>query len=279
MSDPFHDAVDQLREAGIENPRREASWLLKKAVGVPEDQTVLPSDLKPTPSQVELFKTLIARRATREPLQHIFGDIDFMGLEFKTDARALIPRWDSKAVAKLAMNCLPGTPGSMVADLGTGSGILLAVLLNTDTSLTGIAIERSAEALSLAKENFVTLGLYRRVICFQGSWADWTGWAECDLIVSNPPYIRSEIIATLQPEVRDYDPVEALDGGPDGLNAYREIISLAAQHMKPGAHLVLEIGFDQKQAVTELLEQARFIDMQHQQDIGGNDRAIAARKP
>ena len=131
----------------------------------------------------------------------------------------------------------------------------------------------------LARENITELSLSARATVLNQSWTDWNGWADCDLIISNPPYIESAVIPTLQPEVRDHDPMDALDGGVDGLDAYREIITLGAAHMKAGAHLVLEIGYDQKDMVSALLRAANFTGLTHRKDLGGNDRAIAARAP
>lgn len=256
-------AGQKLVKAGIENGLQEARWLLAHA----------------GPDQP--FDALIARRINREPLQHIIGSTPFYTLELKTDRRALIPREDSHEVVTLAQHCIEKASDTAlkIADLGTGSGALLAALLSDLPQATGIAVEESADAMSLAQENFDALGLSDRTYSFTGSWTEWTSWSECDLIISNPPYIRSDVIPTLEPEVRDHDPREALDGGADGLDAYREIISLGAQHMKPGAHLVLEIGYDQRGAVTALLEAADFIEIRQKKDLGGQDRAVAATRP
>ncbi|MEO1324097.1 MAG: HemK/PrmC family methyltransferase [Pseudomonadota bacterium] len=213
-------------------------------------------------------------------MQHILGEASIYELTLKSDARALIPRQDSAEAISLAIDSLSGM-GLLIpaiADLGTGSGVLLAEILHRFENARGFAIERDEKALSLAAENFETLGLSDRTEMFKGSWAEWQSWAKCDLIVSNPPYIRCDVIPTLQTEVRDYDPMAALDGGVDGLDAYREITELAAAQMKPGAYLVFEIGFDQKEAVSQLLLKAGFTDLRHQQDLGGQDRAIAALK-
>jgi release factor glutamine methyltransferase len=119
----------------------------------------------------------------------------------------------------------------------------------------------------------------RRAQLFEGSWADWEDWQTADLIISNPPYIASAEIAGLAPEVRTHDPMAALDGGLDGLAAYREIVSLAATRLRPGAWLVFEIGHDQKDAVCRLLEMAEFTEIGSSKDLGGNDRAVWGRKP
>ena len=266
-------AAISLTEAGIENGAQEARWIFEHLA---ERDTLTLSD----------YLALIERRRKREPLQHILGAWAFFDLELKTDARALIPRPDTETVIELALRRLGINPFSnqtsdaaiCIADLGTGSGVILATLLSRLPESSGIAIEASEAALELATENFEALGLLPRIETLATPWSDWTGWDQCDLIISNPPYIRRDVIPTLAPEVRNHDPVVALDGGEDGLDAYREIIALASASMKPGADLVFEIGFDQKAAVSELLENAGFESLEHIQDLGGQDRGIAATK-
>lgn len=269
---------EKLHNAGLEDPRGEARRLLCLVAGysaatlIAREQDTVPAALKTA------FDMAIKLRAERHPFAHIAGRVDFFGLEIRSDGRALIPRSDSECVVDLALSRIPEGAAWQVADLGTGTGALLAALLSQRLQASGIAIEQSRAALSLAAENFAHLDLSPRVQLLQGSWAGWTGWDQCDLIVSNPPYICSDVIPDLAPEVRDYDPVDALDGGPDGLDAYRQIITLAAKQMRPGAHLVLEIGYDQKTSVLDLLQSAGFQQIEHRQDLGGNDRAIAATK-
>lgn len=269
-----------LKQVGIESGYREARTLLFTAVGtLPYKSLPLFARILET-EQIERFNALIARRVAHEPLQHILGHTGFFTVDLKTDPRALIPRSDSEEVVMFALERVGFNQSSVlsIADLGTGCGALLAALLEQLPNSRGTAIERSADALALATENFEALDQSSRVECFLGSWTNWTGWATTDLIISNPPYIVSDVIPTLAPEVRDHDPMDALDGGVDGLDAYREIITLA-RGMKPGAHLVLEIGYDQKATVTALLETAGFTDIAHRKDLGDNDRAIAATAP
>ena len=273
----LRQAAVQLAEAGVPSAQHDAKRLLL---------SVLP-DQPPSLDQVKLsseastrFQKLVARRAKREPLQHILQTATIMYLDLKSDARALIPRDDSAEVIQLAAARLSARQQDpiVIADLGTGSGVLLAECLHAFKAASGIAVEASTAAMSLAEENFERLGLSQRVSRFQGSWMDWGDWGVCDLIVSNPPYIESAVIPTLAPEVRDFDPLDALDGGPDGLDAYREIIGEGSAQMKAGSHLVLEIGYDQREAVAELLEASGFSDLAFRQDLGGNDRVIAATK-
>ena len=273
----LRQAAVQLAEAGVPSAQHDAKRLLLSvlpASPVSLDQVSLSSEANAQ------FQKLVARRAKREPLQHILQSATIMYLDLKSDARALIPRDDSAEVVQLAIARLSSRKHDplMIADLGTGSGVLLAECLRAFEAASGVAVEASPAAMSLAAENFERLGFSPRVSQFQGSWMDWTGWGACDLIVSNPPYIESAVIPTLAPEVRNFDPLSALDGGPDGLDAYREIIASGSRQMKAGAHIVLEIGYDQREAVAELLEASGFVDLEFQQDLGGNDRVIAATK-
>ena len=271
-------AQRRLTEAGIEEARLEARLLVAHAIGadtaglIARDRSAMP------PGLTARLAPLLDQRAEGTPLAHIIGQTEFYGLPFRTDARALIPRSDSECVVDLALEVIPDGPVS-VADLGTGSGCLLVAILANRPQAVGQGIDRSADALALAKENAALNRVDGRAVFQAQSWAVWDGWSDCDLILSNPPYIASAVIASLEPQVRDHEPRAALDGGPDGLAAYREIITLAAAHMKPDTHLVLEIGHDQRVAVTELLEAAGFADLIHRRDLGGNDRAIAARHP
>lgn len=268
----------ELRQAGIDDPVREARQLLRLASGLSTAELIAREKDEPPADTLAKFEALIRKRAQRMPFAHLSGSAAFFGLTLKSDHRALIPRPDSECVVDLALSYVPADANWAIADLGTGTGALLAAVLDQRPKSKGIAVEASADAADLAAENFEALSLSDRTQVFRGSWADWQDWRTCDLIISNPPYIRSHVIAELAPEVRDHDPRDALDGGIDGLTAYREIITLAAGDVKRGAHLILEIGYDQKAAVTALLEREGFAHLQHAQDLGGNDRAIAATK-
>lgn len=262
MSDQIAHLKAKLKEAGVENASNEFRWLTEHA-----DQSG------------GNLAHLIERRIAGEPLQHIIGQTPFHAISLKTDTRALIPRSDSETVVELALDHLPDNRAQTLADLGAGTGALLLAVLAQRRHAKGTAVERSPEAASLLAENISALKMNDRANLFQGSWADWHGWGECNLILSNPPYIESSIIPTLAPDVRDYDPLEALDGGTDGLDAYREIIALGATRMKTGAWLVMEIGYDQRESVRNLLDRHDFSNLVYRKDLGGNDRAIAAQKP
>lgn len=279
FADLINKGAAKLNSAGLDAARYEARTLFLWLANISPTDLISAEHNNAPAALVAKYEAAIERRIAGEPFQHIVGTTEFYGLEFLSDPRALIPRSDSECIVELALEVLPTDAPLNVADLGTGTGALLAAILTYRPQVLGTAVERSAQAAILADENFKALGLASRTSVFQGSWADWQGWGECDLMISNPPYIESAVIPTLQPEVRDHDPMDALDGGADGLDAYREIISLGASQMKSGAHLVLEIGYDQKDSVTALLNKAGFTNLQHRKDLGGNDRGIAATRP
>jgi len=272
-------AAEKFRDAGLEDPRFEARQIVLWATGLTSAALISAHDEPMAFEHQSAWQMAVRHREARRPFQHLAGWTDFYGLSLKTDPRALIPRADSECVVDLALELLPKDREQQIADLGTGSGCLLLAGLSQRPMATGFGLDASQEAVRLARDNADTIGLGDRTAFECVSWTEWTGWATCDLIISNPPYIASGIIPTLDPEVRDHDPVMALDGGEDGLSAYREIIALAGDHMTSGAHIVLEIGYDQRETVTKLLATAGFEQIRYQKDLGGNDRAIAATRP
>ncbi len=272
----MEDGARRLAEAGIEGARREARLILGIAGGL-SPEFLLANVRDPVRSSLTgAYFRLIDRRAAREPLQHLAGETEFYGLSLACDPRALVPRPDSETVVDLALARL--RPGRVeIADLGTGSGCLLLALLSARRDAVGLGIEASPGAAALAQDNAARTGLGPRCAILHTSWDAWGDWGHMDLIVSNPPYIATAEIETLAPEVRDHDPRPALDGGADGLAAYREIIALAAARMAPGADLVLELGWDQARAVEDLLAARGFVDIEIRRDLAGLARAIAAR--
>jgi release factor glutamine methyltransferase len=275
----LRDGANRLREAGIEEAGHEVRLMLMAASSLSRTG-LISAEADAVPDEVAVrFDEMLRKRQTRQPLQHILGSTEFYGLEFNCDGRALIPRPDSEVVVEAALRRIPEGEAMIVADLGTGTGCLLAATLANRPRVRGVGVEASPQAASLARENLTRLKLQDRATVFEGSWADWPDWQTADLVISNPPYIASSEIADLAPEVRAHDPVSALDGGEDGLLAYREIVELARVYLKPGAWLVFEIGHDQKKAVSGLLELAEFTEIGASKDLGGNDRAVWGRKP
>ena len=259
-----------LREAGIENPAREARLLLSHALAQS------PADLMRDPSasiDPTLYDAVLARRAAHEPLAYIIGRQGFWSLEFLVSPATLIPRPDSETIVEAAL-MLP--PPVKMLDLGTGTGCLLLSVLQERPDAFGVGVDVVPEAASLARTNAARLGLGCRAAFLCGDWTAALN-GRFDLIVSNPPYIDAATIPTLMPEVSGHEPRSALDGGPDGLDAYRTILLTLADLLTPGGRVVLELGIGQGTAVATLARAAGFASRFHP-DLAGVDRAIVLRR-
>lgn len=287
MAEPVltHDALAgegaaRLRAGGIEDPRREARLLLAEAAGLTAAGLVAAGrDEVPEGPLAARYRAMIGRRAAREPFAHIAGRAGFYGREFLCDARALVPRPESETLAACALAMLEPEDARTVADLGTGSGCLIATLLCERSNLSGIAVEADPGAAALARENFARLGVSGRLRVLAGAWAEETGWLDAGMVVSNPPYVATAAIAGLDPDVRLHDPLAALDGGPDGLAAYREIIALAAASLRAGVPVLFETGYDQGDAVGRLMQQAGFTATALARDLSGHGRVVSGLSP
>jgi release factor glutamine methyltransferase len=272
----FDDAVKKLAEAGIESPRAEARLLLAHALGVSRDQTLGPID--PTPEQALAFEGLVARRSAREPSAYITGHKEFWSLDFKVGPGVLIPRPDSETLIEEALRIFPDRNAPLaIADLGAGSGVLLVAALNEFPNATGIGFESSDAAYPYAKLNAGRLMMDRAEIRH----ADW-GTAEensFDLVFSNPPYIPAGEIAGLEPDVALHEPRAALDGGGDGLDAYRALALLLPRLLKSGGWAILEIGAGQGPALEPLFRNSGLAVRRITPDLAGIPRALVLEKP
>jgi release factor glutamine methyltransferase len=231
------------------------------------------------PPCLERYERSIARRERREPVQHVLGFQEFHGLAIRVDARALVPRPETEGLVDAVLECAP--PGADVADLGTGTGCLAIALAVRRPDLSVRALDRSADALALARENLALHGLSRRIELVRGDLAHppaaWLG--RLDVVVSNPPYVGLEAWRGLAPEVRDYEPREALVPGPTGYEAYAALAPAAAALLRPGGRLVAELGYGQDHRVREIVEGAGFGDVRIRDDLNGIPRVLVARHP
>jgi len=267
--------TQEFRAAGIESPELDARILIGHALGLDhagvaaaEKQDVF----EPTAARIE---SLATRRIAREPVARIVGEKEFWGLALKVTQAVLVPRPETETVVELALSLVDRAGPLRVADLGTGSGAILLALLSELPHARGVGIDISAEALDIARANAERLGLADRADFALCDFAAIEG--SFDLVVSNPPYVASRDIATLAPEVRNYDPRAALDGGDDGLAAYRAIASNAVRAMAPSAHLVIEIGAGQEQTVSALFSHNGLAVCAVRHDLSGIPRALAAK--
>lgn len=225
---------------------------------------------------------LLQRRMTGESVARIIGEREFYGLAFTLNAATLEPRPETELLVDLALGALP--EGGHLLDLGTGTGCIPIALLANQPDATAVAVDLSREALEAARGNAARHGVSDRIEFLHGSWFEPLSTSRegrgeerrFDLIVANPPYITSTVVETLAPEVKDFDPRLALDGGPDGLAPYRVIAAEAANWLKPGGWVLVEIGYDQGAAVSALFLEAGFEDVVVHRDLNGLDRVVAA---
>ncbi|MEL6750477.1 MAG: peptide chain release factor N(5)-glutamine methyltransferase [Pseudomonadota bacterium] len=211
------------------------------------------------------------------PLFRAIGMREFHGLELALSAGTLEPRDDTETLVDAALSTIIDRKADLrIADLGTGTGAVALALLSELPNAHAVATDISTDAVDTAQTNAEAAGLANRFTAQQGSWMEPLIGA-FDFIVSNPPYIASDVVDELDPSVRDHDPRAALDGGIDGLDAYRAILARAADHLLPGGALALEIGYDQRESVSALATTNGFGIVSHHQDLGGRDRAIVLR--
>lgn len=264
--------LEQEREAQLD-----ARLLLEHVCGTSVQTLLLEGDRPVSESDADLYRELIKRRCSREPLAYILGKWDFMGLEFGVSSHVLIPEQDTENLVEEVMREL--CDGDRILDLCTGSGCILLSLLHYSNATTGVGTDLSEEAIAAARENAERLGLSDRSEWRTGDLFEAVRPEErFDIIVSNPPYIESGIIAELEPEVRIHEPRMALDGGDDGLDFYRRIIPEAADHLVTGGMLFLEIGYDQADQVSALMKDAGYYEVRAIKDYGGNDRIVCGIK-
>ena len=231
---------------------------------------------KPPPDEgVDRFFDLVARRADGEPVARILGRREFWGLPFALAPATLEPRPDTETVVEAALGLVRGAGGAAsILDLGTGSGCLLLALLSELPDAAGVGVDRSPAAAAAARRNARSLGLGDRARFVAGDWAEAIS-GRFDLVVSNPPYIATEHIEALAPEVRRHDPALALDGGADGLDAYRAIVADLPRLLAPSGVAVLELGAGQRDAVAGLARAAGLVVIGSNPDLAGTPRALA----
>ena len=233
------------------------------------------------PAVVAAVRTLTARRVQREPMAYILGEREFWGLSFKVSPAVLVPRPDSETVIEAALALLPerDRPWRFM-DLGLGSGCLLLTLLHLYPAATGIGLEASPDALAVARANAEALGVAARADLRPGDWRT-PGWSDglgaVDLLVSNPPYIEAATVPTLMPEVSRHEPRLALDGGPDGLDAYRAIAVGAPRLVVPGGRALLEGGEGQAPGIARIFAAAGFTPEAPWTDLSGIERVVSLK--
>jgi release factor glutamine methyltransferase len=271
------DARAEFSAAGLPDAAIEARLLIGGLLGLTSTEVFANGDRVLGDHDMVRIRDAVARRLKREPVHRILGLREFYGMDLVLSAETLEPRPDTEILVDTMLEPLRrivSRKGSArVLDLGTGTGAIILALLAEVPETTGTASDISDDALSTTRKNAERLGLSGRLETVKSHWFDAIA-GSFDIIVSNPPYIRSDVIPELDPEVRNFDPPAALDGGPDGLDAYRSIARGAGTFLDKDGFLGVEIGFDQKNSVTEIFQTAGFIFAQARRDYGNNDRVL-----
>jgi release factor glutamine methyltransferase len=275
----WKSAQARLAAAGIDQPSIDARLMLEAAAGVSRMDILTDPYRELTPDEEQAFDAYLARRERREPVSHILGRKGFWKIMVGVTRDVLTPRADTETVVEVALAAFPAPAQPIsILDLGVGSGAILLAILADRPAAKGLGVDISDEALAIARENAANLDLNTRCALLRGDWTAGLADENFDLVVANPPYIPSADIETLDPEVRDHEPRLALDGGPDGLDAYRLLAPEILRVLKPGGVFTVEIGYDQARAVEALFRDAGALNVQTVKDLGDRDRVVTGIK-
>ncbi len=271
-------AKERLKDAGIDQPAIDARLMLEVAADVTRTEIVTDPYRMLTAEQWATLDDYLTRRARREPVSHIIGRKGFWKILLQVNKNVLTPRPETEVIVDEVLKAFPESMSFNMLDLGVGSGTILLAILAERPAAKGLGIDVSEDALAVARENAANLDLNTRTALLRGDWTAGLGDAGFDLVVSNPPYIASHIIETLEPEVRDHEPRLALDGGLDGLDAYRQLAPEILRVLKPGGMFAVEIGYDQSADVETLFRQAGASNVRTIKDLSTHDRVVTGVK-
>jgi len=266
---------DRFRRAGLDTPELDARLLAQKVFAVDamglvrREREAVPAD------KLKELDQFAQRRLVGEPISRIAAEKEFWSLKFGLNDATLVPRPETEQLVEEGLALLAGKKGARILDLGTGSGAIIVSIVEALPKSKGFATDISEEALAAARQNAQRHGVAERIEFRHGAWWQAVPHTELfDLIVSNPPYIATDAIAELSPDVRVFDPKSALDGGFDGLDAYRAIAAQGARRLNPGGKMLLEIGFNQGEAVSRMFLRAGFGRVEVLKDLAGLDRVV-----
>lgn len=274
LEEALNKGKEILEAAEIADFELDAWYLMESVCKMDKSQYYLNSREEMEPERLQEYEVLLRKRAEHVPLQYITGSQEFMGLEFKVNSQVLIPRQDTETLVEEALKVLE--PGMSVLDLCTGSGCIIVSLLKHKEGLIGTASDISKQSILVAKENakqnqveaeFISSDLFKSI----------TG--TFDMIISNPPYIPTDVINGLMPEVKNFEPMAALDGKEDGLYFYREIVREAGKYLNSNGYLYFEIGHDQGGRVAAIMEDSGYRNVRVVKDLAGNDRVVMGNLP
>jgi release factor glutamine methyltransferase len=275
------EGANKLRQAGVPDERREAGSLLMYVLARDRGYILMHAEAELSDEQLERFIAALDERAQGKPLQYITGRQEFFGLEFEVNGNVLIPRPETELLVEAALSLVSQNEAPVICDVGTGSGCMVVTLLHKLPLARATALDISPAALAVAERNATRHGVHDRLSlitsdCFAGLGAE--SGAGFDLIVSNPPYVAARAIAGLQREVRDFEPRVALVSGDDGLTVIRRLLLESGDHLKSGGCLIFEMGFDQHDAVRQLIDENFWKLLEIFDDLQGIPRTVALTK-
>jgi release factor glutamine methyltransferase len=275
------EAKAVLAGIGIDDPALEARMIVEHFSGTSRTDAVVRPETAVSADAVAAIRAALERRKRHEPVHRIFGFRDFHGVRLELSAETLEPRLDTEtlvdAVLPLMRQSIATKGTCRILDLGTGTGAIAIALLAAEPRVVATATDISADALATARHNAEAAGVASRLELVQSDWFEKIGGRH-DAIVSNPPYIKTSDIVGLDPEVRDFDPLNALDGGPDGLDAYRAIAGGSEAHLGQGGFVAVEIGFGQKRDVSQIFGDAGYAPAEVHRDLAGTERVLVFRR-
>jgi len=276
ITDIYRNTVEQFRAYGIPEAENDTRLMMEHYFGVTRNDLLVHGD-REAEGDASGYKQAIARRCNREPLQYILGQASFMGLDFEVNSDVLVPRADTEILVEEVLKDLHS--GSRILDMCTGSGCILISLMNYSLDCQGVGVDLSEGALAVARKNAARLISGKDVRLIQSDlFSELAADEKFDILVSNPPYIASAEIEELMPEVRDFEPRMALDGTEDGLYFYRKIVEGADAYLKSGGLIAFEIGYDQGEAVKQLLVEREYREVEIIKDYSGMDRVVKGIK-
>jgi len=271
-------ARDRLKAAGVDSPVIDARLLVEAAAAARRIDLVTDPYRLLSAEQAATLDSYIARRERREPVSRILGAKGFWKIMLKVTPDVLTPRPDTETILDVALAAFGPERRLRMLDLGVGSGAILLAILAERPLATGLGVDVSEEALAVARDNAASLGVEDRAAFLRSDWTRGLAEAEFDLVVSNPPYIPTAVIDTLEPEVREHEPRLALDGGADGLDAYRELAPQILRVLRPGGLFAVEIGHDQAGDVEGLFAAAGAREVRTLKDLATRDRVVTGHK-
>lgn len=282
LSDILADASFRLRSSGVQSNSLDARLLLSFVLGLSQEKLLANPDLIISQKKHNDFQRLIKRRIEREPISQLTGKREFYGQDFMVSSSVLDPRPDSEVLIESILEHYPNPESNLkILELGVGSGCLILSILSKFSNSSGIAIDIKQEALEVAKTNSKSLRLSDRIKFIRSDWFAKLNKSVdgFDLIISNPPYIPTDQIPHLQPEIFKYEPKVALDGGFDGLECYRKISKEVSSFLKDGGYLFIEIGFNQDQPIIKIFEQESGLKLTgSKKDLSGITRCLIFKK-